>query len=212
MRVKRHAKKIAKLGLDEDEDQVFRTRQTCDVTMTARPIWTSSGCGSGTVTGSCWRWHQKSWSWEQTMTPSDIPSAAPAAGRSSWRRPGRAGRASAWRGSPEVELVEDERLLDDARRDVREVLLVVVDLECGEHRVVVADVDAGDPVADRVRFCASSGEVMVIFPVLSRLKMSTSFCFSMTPYMTERPAGSAATYCPGRRGGSRTCQGSRCGR
>ena len=98
---------------------------------------------------------------------------------------------------PEVELVEDERLLDDARRDVREVLLVVVDLERGEHRVVVADVDTGDPVADRVRFCASSGEVMVIFPVLSRLKMSTSFCFSMAQYMTVRPAGSTATDCPG---------------
>ena len=98
---------------------------------------------------------------------------------------------------PEVELVEDERLLDDARRDVREVLLVVVDLERGEHRVVVADVDTGDPVADRVRFCASSGEVMVIFPVLSRLKMQTSFCFSMAPCMTARPAGSTATDCPG---------------
>ena len=85
------------------------------------------------------------------MTPSDIPSAAPAAGRS-WRRPGRAGRASTWRCSPEAELVEDERLLDDARRDVRDVLLVVVDLERGEHRVVVADVDAGDPVADLFAF------------------------------------------------------------
>ena len=81
MRVKRHAKKIATFGLDEDEDRVFRTRQTCDVTRTVRPIGTSSGRGSGTVMGSCWRWHQKSWSWEQTMTPSDIPLGSAGSGK-----------------------------------------------------------------------------------------------------------------------------------
>ena len=73
---------------------------------------------------------------------------------------------------------------------------MAVDLERGERRVVVPDVDTGDPVADRVRFCASSGEVVVIFPALSRLKMQTSFCLSMAPYMTA-PGGVDGDGLPG---------------
>ena len=148
MRVKRHAKKIAKLGLDEDEDQVFRTRQTCDVTMTAADrdvVRVRERHGDGVVLEVAP---------EELVVGADDDAERHHA-RQRRQREEVVGGVRDGLGvlphdvvEPEVELVEDERLLDDARRDVREVLLVVVDLERGEHRVVVADVDAGDPVAD----------------------------------------------------------------